>query len=336
MKTLFIILLLSVSLFSILEPSLFHITKYLIIFYTLIEISIYLLSNKTENTLKSKFFFANWISAGAPNAFFSIEIPVKKTEDLIKKYNLENPKKKIDIQLFCIRSIANSFINDKMHGNISFGNFTNIVDTVDVTVNKVYYQRGNHVYDEKEIHEMKKNDKKFNEEDFEKKEVFHVIKDCSNKKVTEFREDFEVQKKILLKEYDERKKNYENINKYLPGFLIKLGMDIYIFLSYSLGLNFKILGLEKRKFGKIYFCGPHRENILNDCLMPLSNKLQSLVCLSIKNIKTLPVVLENGDIGTDRIMEAFLNCDHRIADGSALLRVIPAAKKIFENPEEYL
>ena len=335
MKTFFKILLLTLFIFSISKPSLLYITKYVIIIYTIIELSIFLLSKKTKNSLKSKLFFTNWSSTGAPNVYFNTEVSVTKVESLIKKFNLENPEKKIDLQLFVLRALGSACDDDPMYGNICFGNFTRIHE-IDITVNKVYYQKGNVVYDEKEIYEKKKNDKKFDEREFEKKEVFHVIRNCAKKTVGEIREDFVVQKKKLLKEFDERKEMFEKINKYLPVFIVKLGMDLYIFLSYSFDFDFKFFGFEKKKFGKAYFCGPHREHKLNDFLMPFSKKLQSQVCLFMKNVREVPVILENGDFGTERKLEVCCTNDHRHGDGSALLKLIPNFKRIFYNPEKYL
>ena len=304
MNTIFKILLLSILIYSyIKKPEILKITSILIIIYTIIEYITFLKFSK--NSLKSKFLKSNFIETGNPITFFNLSVKTKKVENFIKNYNEKNPTKKISLEIFGLRAMGNSLNLDKSYGNLSFGNFTNL-NKVKITMVKKY----------------------------DKKEIFHTIENCNNKKISEICSEIKISKKKKFSEFKNLEKFSKKFSKFLPGFLIKFYIDFINFFIYSLNINF--FSYKKRNYGKGFFFPNSKKICLQNLYLPLSSKFNSCVAVFMKDIRVLPCILENGEIGYERILDFQMTGDHKHADGSNLASLIPNFKKVFQNPELFV
>ena len=304
METLFKILLTSISIYAYLKKQeLLFLILTLIILYTIIELLVALKSSK--NTLKSKIFNSNFNETGNPLCFFNILVKTEKVEKFIKEYNKKNFDNKIDLELFALRAMGSSLDKDKSYGNIAFENFTNL-ESVDITMVKSY--KG--------------------------KEILHCVRNCNGKKISDINDEIKKKKNKLIQEFEKKQLFFDSYSKYLPSFLIKLYLDFLNFFSYSLFIDF--FGYEKNHYGKGFFFPSLNKGSLENLYLPLSMRLNSCVAVFMNDIKEIPCIKKNGDFGVERILELSMTGDHKHADGSNLISLVPNFKKVFENPEEYI
>lgn len=304
MKTLLRILLLSVLIFAItIKRDLLSIILSILFIYTIIELIIQIINS--SNSLKFKFFQSNYSQAGNPLVFFNTNVKVDKVEKFMKEYNKKNPEKKINFEVMVLRGLGNSFHENKCYGNISFGCFTNL-DNVDITIIKNY----------------------------EGREIYQTVRNVNHRKISDLNEEIVKNKNLLIEDFDKNKKNFDSFSKYLPGFLVKLYLQIFHFFSYSVKINF--FDYQKNNFGNAILFSTMEKGSFRKLYLPMTKRINSAVILIMNEIQEVVFYKENGEIGIERMFKFSLTADHRNGDAHNLSDLVTNFKKVFENPEQYI
>lgn len=301
----FSILLGSIIYAITLQKALFNIFLTLVILYTIIE---YLIRLKSENTLKTKMTFCNFNDTGNPSVFLNDEIDVDIALNFIKKYNnKENSKKeenfnKLSLEIITLKALGNAFNNDITYGKICLGNFI-MTKSVDICVL----------------------------EKIEKKLFSTIMRNCNNRKIEDINAEFKNREKKNF--YDDHF-FFEKIKNF-PNFVFDLIFKILTILSYDLNLSIPFFNYKKDNFGQILFF-PAGKNCMSFLNLPLFSNFKSFATIVMNNVKQVPIIKENGELGVKNVLGLCLTFDHRFGDGSSIIEVLPKFKEVFDNPEKFI
>lgn len=111
-------------------------------------------------------------------------------------------------------------------------------------------------------------------------------------------------------------------------------IKVVSFLNSKLGLTFAPLGIKKDQFGAVCVTSVGMLNF-DDATAPFSGFMNCVSFMAVNSVQDAPVV-ENGKVVVGRVMNCNFVVDHRYVDGGRAKNLVPAFKRVFENPEIFL
>ncbi len=153
--------------------------------------------------------------------------------------------------------------------------------------------------------------------------------------------------KSLLTIYDEFKATVDNVRsgkdkelestrnlfKSIPYFFLNIFLNTIGFLSFTLNLDLRFLGMPKDPFGSVMVTNVGSLG-LEEAYVPLVPYSRVPLLLAMGAVREEPVV-EDGEIQVRKTMRVFATFDHRILDGSHAAKMSKNLKAWFENPEDH-
>lgn len=153
--------------------------------------------------------------------------------------------------------------------------------------------------------------------------------------------------KTLTALYDEFKATVEKVRagkdkqlegtrstfKKIPFFLLNRVLNTISFLSYTLNLDLRFLGIPKDPFGSVMITNIGSLG-LEAAYVPLVPYSRVPLLLAMGAVKEAAVV-EDGQIRVGKQMQVYATFDHRILDGSHAAHMAKVLKRWFEDPWTY-
>jgi pyruvate dehydrogenase E2 component (dihydrolipoamide acetyltransferase) len=158
-----------------------------------------------------------------------------------------------------------------------------------------------------------------------------TIRNPEKKTVIEILDDFERAAGKVRAGKDEEKEKTRQTFKALPGWLVGWVLDVVSFLSYTLNLDLRFVGLPKDPFGSAMVTNIGSLG-LDEAYVPLVpySKVPLLVALGAVQRELRP-----GDGDAVRVVQTLRLCatfDHRILDGAHAAKMSKVVRRCFADP----
>jgi pyruvate dehydrogenase E2 component (dihydrolipoamide acetyltransferase) len=266
------------------------------------------MKNHGKTSVRKKIQASSWGNPSDPSCYGNLELNCEKIDSFIDAYNKKNPTNKITYTHFFVRLLGISLMKaPKANGMMAFGQFVPYKDIKISTLVSI-----------------------------DNKNLASVIIDEVNKKSL-----IEIQnlinskvKKIKSKKDADTNEQMKVLNS-IPTAFVSLFLELSAFITYYLGLSFKVLKLKKYAFGNIVLTNVSSMEIYNT-FAPLVNFSNTTLCVVLCKPKVKPVVDEKGDIVSRKMINMNITFDHRYADASMVNLALKEIYRLVENPNEML
>ncbi len=118
--------------------------------------------------------------------------------------------------------------------------------------------------------------------------------------------------------------------KKIPFLLLNFFIDTISFLSYTLNLDLRWMGIPKDPFGSVMITNIGSLG-LEEAYVPLVPYSRVPILLALGSVKEEPIV-ENGEITIAKTMKVCTTFDHRILDGSHAAKMAKILREWIEDP----
>lgn len=153
--------------------------------------------------------------------------------------------------------------------------------------------------------------------------------------------------KSLLEIYDEFQSIVSNVRsgedkelegtrsmfKSIPSFLLNKVLNTIGFLTYTLNLDLRFLGVPKDPFGSVMVTNVGSLG-LEEAYVPLVPYSRVPLLIAVGTVKEMPYCVD-GEVKVRKEMKCFATFDHRILDGSHAAKMSKVLKMWFEDPYQY-
>ncbi len=160
-----------------------------------------------------------------------------------------------------------------------------------------------------------------------------VIHRANEKSLEEIIDEMEEKVKKIRAGKDKNLEGTRSSFKKIPSLLLNLAIDFISFLSYTLNLDLRWLGLPKDPFGSIMITNIGSLG-LEEAYVPLVPYSRVPILLAVGEVRDEPVV-EDGQIKIAKMMKICATFDHRILDGSHAAKMSKLLKEQIENPFQF-
>ena len=160
-----------------------------------------------------------------------------------------------------------------------------------------------------------------------------VIHRANEKSLEEIIDEMEEKVKKIRAGKDKNLEGTRSSFKKIPSLLLNLAIDFISFLSYTLNLDLRWLGLPKAPFGSIMITNIGSLG-LEEAYVPLVPYSRVPILLAVGEVRDEPVV-EDGQIKIAKMMKICATFDHRILDGSHAAKMSKLLKEQIENPFQF-
>ena len=158
-----------------------------------------------------------------------------------------------------------------------------------------------------------------------------TIQDAEKKSLVEIIDEFEREVNKVRSQKDEKLEGTRSMFKSIPAFLLNFVLNTLGFLTYTLNLDLRSLGIPKDPFGSVMITNVGSLG-LEEAYVPLVPYSRVPLLIATGAVKKVPVVHDDGTIGPATIMRVFATFDHRILDGRHAAVMSKTLRKWFEDP----
>lgn len=143
--------------------------------------------------------------------------------------------------------------------------------------------------------------------------------------------EFEASTALVRAGKDREKERARQAFKQLPGFLVGPVLDVISFLTYTLNLDLRWLGLPKDPFGSAMVTNVGSLG-LEEAYVPLVPYSRVPLLLAVSALKRVAVVREGDRIEAATVLRLCATFDHRILDGAHASKMASVLKEVFADP----
>ena len=159
-----------------------------------------------------------------------------------------------------------------------------------------------------------------------------LVEDADRKDLATVIDEFEAKVGTVRRGADASLERTRQTFKRLPYFLLKPFLTLVGFLSYTLNLDLRALGLPKDAFGSVMVTNIGSLGI-DEAYVPLVPYSRIALLIAMGAVKEEAVV-EEGEIRVARLMRLNATFDHRVLDGSHCVVMSRVLRRCFEHPDE--
>ncbi|MCP4503478.1 MAG: 2-oxo acid dehydrogenase subunit E2 [Deltaproteobacteria bacterium] len=157
-----------------------------------------------------------------------------------------------------------------------------------------------------------------------------TIHHANEKTVLEIYDEFQDIVSKVRSGKDKELEGTRSMFKKIPSFLLNKVLNTIGFLSYTLNLNLKFLGVPKDPFGSCMVTNVGSLG-LEEAYVPLVPYSRVPLLIAVGTVKEMPFCHE-GEVKIRKEMKCFATFDHRILDGSHAAKMSKVLKAWFEDP----
>ncbi|HXH29373.1 MAG TPA: 2-oxo acid dehydrogenase subunit E2 [Bacteriovoracaceae bacterium] len=160
----------------------------------------------------------------------------------------------------------------------------------------------------------------------------HVVRNIDSKSLQEISRELSGTAKEIRAGNDANFKKMKNSWKLIPGWLAWLVLDVIGFISYSLNLNIKGLGVPRDTFGSMMITNVGSLGF-SSAFVPLLPYTYGTFILAMGRAEYRPYCEEDGTVKSRKQLSLCFTFDHRVMDGAQGAKMVKVLKRYFENPE---
>ncbi len=161
-----------------------------------------------------------------------------------------------------------------------------------------------------------------------------VVRNADKRTLADIAEDFDkAAAKVRAGKDEEKERSRKTLGK-MPGWLVGIMLDVVAFLTYTLNLNLRGLGLPKDPFGSVMITNIGSLGI-EEAWVPLVPYSRVPLLIAMGAVTKDAVVAEDDSIRIARRMRVCVTFDHRILDGAHAAKMSKTMKKWFTKPYEH-
>lgn len=158
-----------------------------------------------------------------------------------------------------------------------------------------------------------------------------TVYDPEAKSLLEIIDEFERSAALVRKGKDTKEKS-RNLVRMVPYALVNSFFKLMSFLSYTLNLNLRWLGVPRDPFGSVMVTNIGSIG-LEEAYAPLVPYSRVPIVIALGAISDQPVV-DDDRVIPGRVMRVCAAIDHRILDGAHVARMVRTVREWIENPDE--
>lgn len=258
-------------------------------------------------SVRKKMSIATWNDTGDPTAHGCIEIDLTAADDLINKYNLQNPENRLSYTHIALKALGHA-TDDSFNnfGTLCFGSYIP-AQSMDLSVFVELY---------------------------ENQTATIIIRDCKNLSITEIARQLKQKIDYLKNKKGSSFKLQLRLLDYIPTFIVQIIFNTLSFLSYNLGISIPLLDIKPNQFGYAVVVNAGKLGISN-IYVPLTNFTKSIMVAVINAPYDKPVIVNN-EVMIRKYIDICVTFDHRFADGSDGAKMIKRMEDVWINPKKYL
>ena len=160
----------------------------------------------------------------------------------------------------------------------------------------------------------------------------HVVRNIDSKSLQEIARELSGTAKEIRSGNDFNFKQMKNTWKFIPGWLAWLVLDVIGFISYSLNLNIKGLGVPRDTFGSMMITNIGSLGFSSAFVPLLPYTYCPFIC-AMGKAEFKPYCDEAGVLSSRRQISLCFTFDHRIMDGAQGAKMMKILKNYMEHPE---
>ncbi len=158
-----------------------------------------------------------------------------------------------------------------------------------------------------------------------------TIFDAHKKTLAQIVDEFDERVSVVRKGKDKQLEGTRSMFKKIPFALLNSLLSLIGFLSYTLNLDLRFLGIPKDPFGSAMITNIGSLG-LEEAYAPLVPYSRVPIVVAMGAVVDAPVV-DNGAVRIGKVMRLCATFDHRVLDGSHAARMVKVVRKCFEDPE---
>lgn len=160
-----------------------------------------------------------------------------------------------------------------------------------------------------------------------------LVRDPEQKTLAQVADEFIERVAKVRARKDEELENTRGMFRRVPYFFLNRLLKIISFLSFTLNLDLRFLGVPSDPFGSVMVTNIGTLG-LSQAYVPLVPYSRVPLLVAMGAIEDVPVVTD-GQIGVGKVMQISATVDHRILDGSHLAHMARTLRDWMENPFEH-
>ncbi|MBT8495694.1 MAG: 2-oxo acid dehydrogenase subunit E2 [Deltaproteobacteria bacterium] len=160
-----------------------------------------------------------------------------------------------------------------------------------------------------------------------------TIFEPEQKTLVEIIDEFERKTSKVRKGEDKDKERSRGMFRFLPSFMLNATLKIISFLSYTLNLNLKWMGIPRDPFGSVMITNIGSIG-LSQAYVPLVPYSRVPLLIAVGAVEDVPLV-EDGQVTVGREMQLCATFDHRVLDGAHAAVMSKTMRTWLENPFDY-
>lgn len=130
---------------------------------------------------------------------------------------------------------------------------------------------------------------------------------------------------------DAEKESTRQMFRRFPGWLVRPVLDLVSFLTYTLNLDLRWLGLPRDPFGGVMITNVGSLG-LDEAYAPLVPYSRVPLVVSLGAVRRVPVADADGTVRVARVLRVAATFDHRVLDGSHAAKMVAVLKRQFADP----
>lgn len=131
---------------------------------------------------------------------------------------------------------------------------------------------------------------------------------------------------------DAEKESTRQMFRRLPGWLVRPVLDVVSFLSYTLNLDLRRLGLPRDPFGGVMITNVGSLG-LDEAFAPLVPYSRVPLVVALGAVRLVPVADPDGTLRPARVLRLGATFDHRVLDGSHAAKMVAVLRRQLADPD---
>lgn len=265
---------------------------------------------KTDLSSFRRIAIGTWTTAYDPSVYGSLTLPMDKTMDYLARYR-EQAGRKLTLTHMMAKAVA-AVLEEMPDANAI------------LRFNRIYLRQTVGVF-----FQVAMRDQDTGEIDLSGA----TIKEADKKSLTQIYDDFVAQVEKVRSGKDKELEGTRSTFKKIPYFLLNRVLKAISFLSYTLNLDLRALGIPKDPFGSVMVTNVGSLG-LEEAYVPLVPYSRVPLLIAMGAVKDVPVV-EDGEVCVRKQLKVFATFDHRILDGSHAAKMAKTLTSWFADPDTH-
>lgn len=160
-----------------------------------------------------------------------------------------------------------------------------------------------------------------------------TISDPDRKELVDIIDEFEAKTSKVRKGEDSEKEKSRGMFRFLPSLLLNRTLKTISFLSYTLNLDLKWMGIPRDPFGSIMITNIGSLG-LHQAFVPLVPYSRVPLLIAVGAVEEMPLV-EDGEVVVGKEMQICATFDHRVLDGAHAAVMSKTMRSWMESPFEH-